>query len=169
VDDEDLLGKVDDQDDDSEDDEEEEDDDDDAPMILRLGAGGTIGILDVRLVNNAVHVMVEDACLTIEAVQLEPDEGEDGTDKDGKDKKKVPKKVKVLDPKSVGDRVLKENAIARALSAIPNLFLRDIQVRFIVRDEVVRASSTKEESVPTSTSDTDKNGDVVVDLEFFCP
>lgn len=160
---EDLFGNFDNAGDDNDDSEgDEEDDDDEAPMILRLGAGGTIGILDVRLVNNAVHVMVEDACLTIEAVQLEPDEGEDGTDKDAKDKKKVPKKV--LDPKSVGDRVLKENAIARALSAIPNLFLRDIQVRFIVRNEVVRASSNKEDSVPESTSNMDKNGDVVVDL-----
>jgi hypothetical protein len=162
VNDEDLLGKLDDDNDDDDDSEDDEDDDDEAPMILRLGAGGTIGILDVRLVNNAVHVMVEDAFLTIEAVQLEPDEGEDGTDKDAKEKKKVQKKV--LDPKSVGDRVLKENAIARALSAIPNLFLRDIQVRLIVRDEVVRASSNKEESAPESSSNTDSNGDVVVDL-----
>jgi hypothetical protein len=165
VDDEDAFGELDNDDEDSGD--EEEDGDDEAPMILRLGAGGTIGILDVRLVNKEVHVMVEDAFLTVEAVQLEPDEGDDGTDKDAKakganDKKKVQKKV--LDPKSVGDRVLKENAIARLLSAIPNLFLRDIQVRFIVREEVVRAMSNKEESVPESSSNTDNNGDVTVDL-----
>jgi hypothetical protein len=147
--------------------EDEDSDDEDAdepPMILRLGEGGTIGILDVRLVNKAIHVLVEDAFLTVEAVQLEPDEGEDGADKDtkAKDKKKVQKKV--LDPKSVGDRVLAENAIARALSAIPNLFLRDVQVRFVIRGEVVRASSNDEESVPESSSNTDNNGDVMVEL-----
>ena len=162
---------LDDEDIDDDDEFEDEEYTDELPMVLRLGEGGTIGILDVRLVNKSIHVLVEDAFLTVEAVQLEPDDREDRNDKDGKPPEKSKPQKKVLDPQSVGDRILAENAIARALSALPNLFLRDIQVRFVVRDEVVRAASEEEEeSVPkTQQPATDSRNDIVVDfgIEFL--
>ena len=39
------------------------------------------------------------------------------------------------EPKTVADRILAQNALARLISNIPHLFLRDIRVRFIIRDE----------------------------------
>lgn len=167
---------------DDDDDDEDGDDDDDPPMILRLGEGGTIGILDVRLVGKSIHVLVEDAFLTIEAVQLEPDDGEEGKEGTKAPEKAKPQK-KVLDPTLVGDRVLAENAIARALSAIPNLFLRDINVRFVVRDQIIPATpideeeggeeqvdeNEQQEQPPSQQPSVDSSNDVVVEfgIEFL--
>eukprot|EP00977_Amphora_coffeiformis_P026642 scaffold28621_cov144-Amphora_coffeaeformis.AAC.1 len=55
------------------------------PMRLRLGKNGQIGILDVRLVGKDLHVVVEDADLTIEAVIVKPSSDHD-KEENGKDK-----------------------------------------------------------------------------------
>lgn len=134
------------------DDEEEEEDEYievEKDMVLRLGNGGRIGVLDVRLVGKELHVSVEDAFLVVEACQ-KPDEPTDdaddgstvGSEKDegpkGKeppgDKKKPASTKKADKDMSEGERVLDKSVIARALSAIPHLFLRDCRVRLVVRE-----------------------------------
>lgn len=127
-------------------DEEEEFIEVEKDMVLRLGNGGRIGVLDVRLVGKELHVSVEDAFLVVEACH-KPDAPENdaddgstaGSEKDegtkGKehatDKKKPAASNKNL---SEGERVLDKSGIARALSAIPHLFLRDCRVRLVVRE-----------------------------------
>ena len=115
--------------------EEDDDEEEGIPLILRLGKFGRIGTLDVRLVGKDIHVFVEDADLTVEAVRLAPDVETDDKDADPDAKKKKKPKKAPPEIKTVGDRVLAENAIARAISLIPNLFLRDIRVRVVLRDE----------------------------------
>ena len=116
------------------------------PMILRLGKNGSIGVLDVRLMGKNMHVMVEDASLTVEVIRLSFTSEEDAGDKETKlpagssAERKTPSAKKA--PKTVADRVLAEIALARIFSATPNLLLRDIHIRVIVRDET---SSSLEE------------------------
>jgi len=142
-------------DDDSTIDEEE----DDLPMILRLGNDGRIGTLDVRLVGRTIHVYVEDASLTVEAVRLASTATEDkGEAAPGTQDRKKSVKTKP-DPQTVGDRVLNENGLARALSAIPNLFLRDIRVLFVIRDEIYDQPSQEETASSRCSID-----DAIVDL-----
>ena len=105
------------------------------PMRLRLGKDGTIGILDVRLVGKELHVVVEDADLVVEAVVVKPSAA-DKPDETPKDAKVKPTK-KMIDPETIGDRILAENGLAKIFSMIPNLFLRDIRVKFVLRDEPV--------------------------------
>lgn len=124
------------------------------PMMLRLGKGGTIGTLDVRLVGKTIHVLIEDATLTIEVVRLatpvdhhhhHPNADENtalpNATNTPKKKKKTPPAAVPSPPKTAGDHVLAENAIARIFSAIPNLFLRDIRIRLVIRDQVVSGES----------------------------
>jgi hypothetical protein len=117
-------------------------------MALRLGNGGRIGVLDVRLVGKELHVSVEDAFLVVEACQR-PEEPVDDTDaasaagseheegSKGKEpaveKKKVATSKKAAKDMSEGERVLDKSIIASALSAIPHLFLRDCRVRLVIR------------------------------------
>ena len=121
------------------------------PLILRLGQGGTIGTLDVRLVGKTIHVMVEDALLTVEAVRLAPKpsyyhgEDEEAGKANGDTPAKSKPKPSMPDPKTAGDRLLAENAIARLFSAIPNLLMRDIRVRVVIRDEIIREPEYGEE------------------------
>jgi len=154
------IGESDRSENDNQDDEEEEG----PPVILRLGEGGTIGTLDVRLVGKTIHLMVEDAVLTVEAVRVAPQTSPGGeqhpADPADNSKSSSSSKAsgtntnptnnnasttttttkpnpKMPDPKTTGDRVLAENAIARIFSAIPNLFMRDIRVRVVIRDEII--------------------------------
>lgn len=118
------------------------------PMRLRLGQQGTIGILDVRLVGKDLHVVVEDADLTVEVVRITT-AGRKREEEANKEKapKAKPTKKQTPDPETVGDRILAENSLAKLFSIIPNLFLRDIRVKLIIRDEPVdEADSTAHES-----------------------
>lgn len=152
-------------DDDDDYDEEDENDghgiDDEtlSPMMLRLGSGGTIGTLDVRLVGKTVHVLVEDAALTIEVVRgtkrsASNNSNSNDTRHQSKhpissplhDSNSQPQRPSTSKPtidsnstlketKTTGDRVLAENALARIFSILPNLFLRDVRVRLVIRDD----------------------------------
>lgn len=178
-----------DEDDNSFDDEYEEDELDEEyelPLRLCLGEGGRIGTLDVRLIGKELHVMVEDAFVTIEAIPiLEPDldtndnasgTNADGTDTGGSRRRGVgsqqnasattttdagsgtnaanPKKKPEPKRDTVGDRVLADNPLARLISSIPHLFLRDIRIRLIVRDQAVPAPP--EDGEKNSTVGTEK-------------
>ena len=108
------------------------------PMRLRLGKSGSIGILDVRLVGKDLHVVVEDADLTVEAVIVKPSSQNEKEDSSTKEKApKVKPAKKIPDPQTIGDRILAENKLAKIFSIIPNLFLRDIRIKLILRDEPV--------------------------------
>jgi hypothetical protein len=171
--------------------EEEEDYEEDYeyPVRLCLGSDGRIGTIDVRLIGKELHVMVEDAEVTIEAIPIKPknDTDEDDQSCDDNTMKRStsadteiddntenasnsgdnfadtssnnsnqkngatkPKPVPKRD--TVGDRVLADNGLARIISAIPHLFLRDIRIRLIVRDEPMTPSTESEANNTSSTS-----------------
>ena len=173
--------------------EQEEYEEYDQPMSLRLGHGGRIGTLDVRLVDKDLHIHVEDCFLTIEAIPIPPEDGDpekeennepgdkaqessaqgenDGAESSAKQEaKKAASKAKnsELPRKTVGERVLADNPLARAISAIPHLFLRDIRVRIILRDEAPQAAASEEAETeePKSAVDVSEpsSADTVVDL-----
>jgi hypothetical protein len=129
--------------DDSENDFDEDERDataNEGPLVLKLGKDGTIGILDVRLVGKTIHILIEDADLTIEVVRQTATITTDSTSNVQNQQQTSKKKTVAADLsppalKTAGDRVLAENIIARYLSIIPNLFLRDIRIRLIIRDE----------------------------------
>ena len=177
--------------------EEEYEEDQELPFRLCLGEHGRIGMVDVRLIGKELHVMAEDAMVTIEAIPiLIPDEdhendethesSNDGTggdnqnnpnsddavkesgeinngqgdgETDNADTKNSTKKVK-KEPKrdTVGDRVLADNLLARLISSIPHLFLRDICVRLIVRDEPMAQTGDEDSQSNTATEKDDVDG-----------
>ena len=128
-------------------------DDESMKLILRLGHGGTIGTLDVRLLGKDIHVLVEDAFVTVEVVRVSQnntareDPNKNASTEDGapataetpttKRNQKTHQKKPLPDPKTVGERIIAENRLARLFSMIPNLFLRDIRLRIVIRDETV--------------------------------
>jgi len=169
--------------------EEEFEEEYELPLRLCLGEQGRIGMVDVRLIGKELHVMVEDAVVTIEAIPVLPKE--ENADKDGTHEhpNEIPggdnqdggassvgestnKKDDASDvdstatgrkgstkgskpgPKrdTVGDRVLADNGLARLISAIPHLFLRDICVRLIVRDEPMTPTADDDAASSTSSS-----------------
>jgi len=92
---------------------------------LRVGKECRVGVLDVRLISaKNLHILVEDAFLTLEIVKTRSTE-EPEKEKDKSKKKKAEKVYK--------NRVLAENALARFFHGLPSLFLRDINVRVIIR------------------------------------
>jgi hypothetical protein len=177
---------------DSLDDEYEEDENEEEyelPLRLCLGEGGRIGTLDVRLIGKELHVMVEDAFVTIEAIPIlesDPDYGDSagGANADGNDSgsgganrrrgegsqqngsattssdtasgtnASNPKKKAEAKRDTVGDRVLADNPLARLISSIPHLFLRDIRVRLIVRDQAM--PTPREDGDKSAAGSTDK-------------
>lgn len=162
---------------DGDDAEEEEDDeeDDTPPMALRIGEGGYIGTLDVRLVGRELHVLVEDAFLCLEAVRKEvvPDKpatpkasAEADANTDNHHPTEPPEKKPAATPtaapvdinelKTTGERVLAKNSMARIFSSIPHLFLRDITVRLIVKGE--KGDST-EDANENGNSQANREGD----------
>jgi hypothetical protein len=168
--------------------EEEYEEEYDQPMSLRLSNGGRIGTLDIRLVGKELHILVEDAFLTLEAVPIVKTEkgDEDELDDDSHDgstgghstnsgadvassaaksSKKADSKTepspkgaaKATKPEppraTVGERVVAENFLARAIAAIPHLFLRDIRVRLIVRHDTPPQTHETEASTNGSTKE----------------
>eukprot|EP00548_Thalassiothrix_antarctica_P010632 CAMPEP_0194156052 /NCGR_PEP_ID=MMETSP0152-20130528/66889_1 /TAXON_ID=1049557 /ORGANISM="Thalassiothrix antarctica, Strain L6-D1" /LENGTH=1145 /DNA_ID=CAMNT_0038863439 /DNA_START=65 /DNA_END=3502 /DNA_ORIENTATION=+ len=135
-------------------------------MVLRLGKSGRIGTLDVRLVGKELHVTVEDAFLTVEACP-KPDEPDDvsvktastaDTTKDDAvlkvKKKKATKSGADKKEKTVGECVIENSPLARALSALPHLFLRDVRIQIIIQsnlgvvsEEEVRSEAGPDDSV----------------------
>ena len=154
-----------------EDEEEDEYEEYEQPMKLRLGQGGRIGVLDVRLIGKDLHILAEDAFLTIEVVPSTENDGEEsedtdtggGTDNGGESSSNIPKvapapaaasdKKPVPETKraTVGERVLADIALARALSAIPHLFLRDVRIRLIIREEAGTDTLPPEHASPNDT------------------
>ena len=186
-----------------------EDVEEDIPMCLQTGPNGCIGTIDVRIVGKDIHVLVEDADVTLEAVQAPVDNTTAGSDAQQSasgpnstsssthattttnksssadtgtsqsssaasttksTKKDDPLKNKSLD--TVADRVMAENPLARILSVLPNLLLRDIRVRLLVHqpaDDSDRddPSKTRElpEDEPTVSDSSDANDPSTSNLE----
>jgi hypothetical protein len=131
--------------------------------------------------------MVEDAVLTIEAFPVpesttDADEGEEGDQADPQAKLAtddagsavsgrtgasssapvppiLPPKSSKTEPKrdTVGDRVLADNPLARAIAAIPHLLLRDIRIRFIIRKEPQANRKEEGDAAATTTSTTEES------------
>lgn len=119
-------------------------------MALVVGAGGAIGTLNIRLVGKELHITVEDAHLVVEALPNE---------EDGNETKNRPKPDTVVTPLSsepdippsekesvptIGEKVKKKSLMARYLSMIPHLFLRDCRVSLILPEEIGNDESTDE-------------------------
>lgn len=117
----------------------------------------------LSLVEKDLHVLIEDAVLTIEAIPMpEADErfndgeatndsnvGDPADDASATSASAMPDLSKKTDKESpkkdtVGERVLADNGLARMISAIPHLFLRDVRVRLIIRSEPPNKSDTGE-------------------------
>mmetsp|Transcript_39976 Transcript_39976/g.96200 ORF Transcript_39976/g.96200 Transcript_39976/m.96200 type:complete len:1166 (+) Transcript_39976:187-3684(+) len=147
-----LTGKtcdVDDEDDSYVDVEEEfvvEDD-----MALVVGAGGAIGTLNIRLVGKELHVTVEDAHLIVEAVPSESisDGGNEITKNPQLTKPNLDRSTSSSseadlpslvdedeDATTMGEKIKKKSMLARWLSMIPHLFLRDCRVSLILPEEM---------------------------------
>eukprot|EP00536_Pseudo-nitzschia_multiseries_P017609 jgi/Psemu1/225816/e_gw1.1672.29.1 len=181
--------------------EEEEDCEEEyeLPLRLCLGEDGRIGTIDVRLIGKELHIMLEDAVITIEAIPIIPkdngseknkaqektngvifdesqpsDSGNDNTtisnnsteaniNGDANNTVSANAKKEASKPKpepkrdTVYDRVLADNGLARIISAIPHLFLRDIRVRMIVRNEPMRTTFDEEEKNSGDSTNTSSN------------
>ncbi|KAL3810276.1 hypothetical protein ACHAXA_008644 [Cyclostephanos tholiformis] len=116
-------------------------------LSLCVGAGGVIGTLNIRLVGGELHVTVEDAHLVVEAV-LGNESCFDVGYENGKSSHKtnldqstsveadMPSSVdKDKEPK-MGERIQKKSLLARCLSMIPHLFLRDCKLSLLLPAEV---------------------------------
>ena len=176
----------------NDDDDDEEYEEYEQPVKLCLGENGRIGTLDIRLIGKELHVMVEDAVLTIEAIPIDDDtfaedhhpteNGDETAAGDTADAAssttaddaastttsgtyqpppskssthKTTKPTKPTPPKraTVGERVLADIPLAKLISAIPHLFLRDIRVRLIVRDEPTTTTTTTTTAPSTSAAE----------------
>ncbi|KAL9184406.1 hypothetical protein ACHAXT_002492 [Thalassiosira profunda] len=115
-------------------------------MALVVGSGGMIGTLNIRLVGKELHVTVEDAHLIVEVVANE------GRKKPQNDVAKTPNldgapsasgEPDFPNPAdgseecgaTIGDRIKKKSSLARYLSQIPHLFLRDCRISLILPPE----------------------------------
>jgi hypothetical protein len=70
------------------------------------------------------------------------------------------------EPKTTGERVMAENALARMFSAIPNLFLRDIRIQLVLRHDVVVTTTDAEDrqSLDAPLGDSDSVVDISIEL-----
>ncbi|KAL3799729.1 hypothetical protein HJC23_010379 [Cyclotella cryptica] len=120
-------------------------------MSLVVGAGGVIGTLNIRLVGKELHVTVEDAHLIIEALPM-GEVAKENKDKDntvnGEPKSHLRSDstlseasvesttdVNTDENTSFGEKIKKKSILARYLSIIPHLFLRDCRVSLILPGE----------------------------------
>lgn len=129
-------------------------------MALVVGAGGAIGTLNIRLVGKELHVTVEDAHLVVEAVPSESISDEKcngGPEKPSNtDSEEADIPTTMMDgnetEQNIGEKVKKKSRMAKYLSMIPHLFLRDCKVSLILPPEgVVDDESTNDESIDECT------------------
>lgn len=128
-------------------------------MALVVGAGGVIGTLNIRLVGKELHVTVEDAHLIVEAVPSESISDE------GKESSKTSKPTKPAnldrstsspseadlsslvdenkDETTFGEKIKKKSMLAKYLTLIPHLFLRDCRVSLILPEDMGDDESTE--------------------------
>ena len=151
--------------------EEEEEYSIEEDMVLFLGKAGRIGTLDVRLVGKELHIMVEDAFLTVEASPKPEDNDdassktastadttkEDGTKAKKKDTKKQAKPSLKKEGATAGERVLENSVLARAISAIPHLLLRDVRIQLIVRDKAQESDAESQTHINPEDSVVEAN------------
>jgi len=126
-------------------------------MALVVGAGGVIGVLNIRLVGKELNVTVEDAHLVIEALPLESVPSED-ENKYGSGNSTSQKSQKIdrassnasdFDASSnlkdeekdseatIGEKIKKKSKFANFLSMVPHLFLRDCRVSLILPEDEI--------------------------------
>lgn len=118
-------------------------------MALFIGKGGRIGILDIRIVSRTAHIQIEDAILTLEVARA-PSSGIEVTDEavpphsasgeSGSD-------VKVDNPNTETDRDIAESALARVLSSLPNLLIRDTRIRLILRSPKTSTLNIEQDTI----------------------
>ena len=123
-------------------------------MALVVGSGGVIGALNIRVVDKELHITVEDAHLILEVMPKEDvsDKGNMVPSPNNKAAAKKPATVESSassynstkadlkkndeDKDTIGETIKKKSTIAKILSMIPMLFLRDCRVTLILPEEV---------------------------------
>ena len=116
-------------------------------LSLCVGAGGAIGTLNIRLVGGELHVTVEGAHLVVEAVPVNEscfDEGHEsgkGSHKTNLDlstpmETDMPTSVDNNKGPKMGEKIQKKSLLARCLSMIPHLFLRDSKLTLLLPAEM---------------------------------
>ena len=129
-------------------------------LSLVVGAGGSIGTLNIKYIGKDLHVTIEDAHLIVEAIPTnEPNQ------KDDKDATTSPRSnakhdlpsasdvglpAETTDQKksTIGEKIEEKSIVARYLSLIPHLFLRDCRLTLIFPEE-----TGYDENVPNSCDD----------------
>ncbi len=138
-----------------------------------------------------LHVLIEDALLTIEAFpvieathECDDNDGEEQVDERLKPTiddagsattsgsaplpSKPKTKTQKAEPKreTVGDRVLADNPLARVFAGIPRLFLRDIRIRLIIRKDPKVESTDKggDKAADSATANQPGPGDTMLEL-----
>jgi hypothetical protein len=115
-------------------------------MVLYLGKAGRIGTLDVRLIGKELHIMIEDASLTLEArpkpqnvdqpaasvTSNSASSKDDRSNSKKKETKKAAKQTSKKDLVTPGDRILDRSILAKTIFGIPHLLLRDVRIQFII-------------------------------------
>ena len=121
-------------------------------LSLVVGKGGAIGTLNIRFVGKELHVTIEDAHLIIEALPTNDHEMNDNLDESNAETKRQLKSDSSPNEtnidltadasgaaskanSSIGENIKKRNVLARYLSMIPHLFLRDCRISLILPGE----------------------------------
>ena len=135
-------------------------------MVLCLGKAGRIGTLDIRLIGKELHVMVEDAFLTVEAcpkheatddastktASTSDTTKDEGTKAKKKETKKPAKQSSKKEAATPGERLVEGSDLARAISSIPHLLLRDVHVQLIVRSKAPDSEGEMQNEVNSDDS-----------------
>jgi len=134
-----------------------EDDAGDGNISLVVGSGGIIGQLKIGMVGKELSITIEDAHLILEVVVDAKDDSE-GSDSSAADdhqprtssrSSSVSSEVETpagdSDKSSTGDKIKQKSTLAKYLSSIPHIFLRDCRVSLILPEEGSDSKDTCED------------------------
>ncbi|KAL3756561.1 hypothetical protein ACHAWU_009955 [Discostella pseudostelligera] len=121
-------------------------------LALVVGAGGSIGTLHIRYIGKDLHVTIEDAHLIVEAVPTNDLNRKEDTDTSKSPRPKMKRDQSSsavsdtdLAPETttteqkistIGEKIEKKSMVAKYLSLIPHLFLRDCRLTLIFPEEI---------------------------------
>lgn len=116
-------------------------------LTLVVGAGGVIGTLDIKYIGKDLHVTIEDAHLIVEAVPSNALNQKDDNETSKSPRPKMKRDIssvsdaeppaETTQPKksTIGEKIETKSMIAKYLSLIPHLFLRDCRLTLIFPEE----------------------------------
>lgn len=120
-------------------------------LSLVVGTGGSIGTLHIRYIGKDLHVTIEDAHLIVEAVPTNVSNRKEDTEtsKSPRPKMKRDQSSSASDAdllaetttaeqkkSTIGEKIETKSMVAKYLSLIPHLFLRDCRLTLIFPEEI---------------------------------